>query len=153
MPKYREQYERVRRWYDRFATTDQGRPHDASPENYVDDIYSFFLNCYHLKDWIKRDPTVPTGTQQAVEDWINGNRPLKLCADICNGHKHLVLKQPRSGESPAFGTLHYGLSLGSGLPVISLKYEVDTTAGPLDAFEIATDCMRAWESFLSMLSL
>jgi len=65
--KYREQYDRMKRWYIRFASLNQGRPHNVPSDNYLEDIYAFFMNCYHLKDWIKNDDTVPTTVQQAVE--------------------------------------------------------------------------------------
>src|SRR3990170_1608469 len=104
---YREQYDRMKRWYGRFVALDQGRPHDVPSDNYLDEIYAFFMNCYHLKDWIKDDGTVPPAAQQAVEPYINSSRPLKLCADICNSLKHLRLISNRSGESPAFGKKHF----------------------------------------------
>jgi hypothetical protein len=150
MPAYREQYDRMKRWYERFAAIDQGRPHDIASDNYLDEIYAFFLNCYHLKDWIKFDSAVPFKDQQAVEGHISANRSLRLCADICNSLKHLRLKSNRSGESPAFGKKHFALALGSGRPpTVSLKYEVDTANGLEDAFKLATECVSAWDGFLS----
>ena len=147
--KYQEQYARMKRWYARFAALDQGRPHDAPSDNYIDDIYAFFMNCYHLKDWIKNDGTVPPAVQQKVEGYINANRSLTLCADICNSLKHLTLTSQRSGESPTFGRKEFGLALGGEEPAIKLKYEVDAISGPINAFELATDCMDAWNVFLS----
>ena len=58
MSKYQEQYDRTKRWYDRLTAIDQGRAHDMASDHYVDEIYAFFLNCYHLKDWIKNDGNV-----------------------------------------------------------------------------------------------
>ncbi|MGH2362744.1 MAG: hypothetical protein ACRDGM_19635 [bacterium] len=147
--KYQEQYDRMKRWYARFAALDQGRRHDVESDNYVDDVYAFFMNCYHLKDWIKRDSAVAPAIQQSVEGHINANRPLKLCADICNSLKHLSLTSHRSGESPAFGKKEYGLTLGAEPSTIKLKYQVDTAAGLIDAFQLATECVDAWDTFLS----
>jgi hypothetical protein len=150
MPVYREQYDRVKRWYARFDAIDKGRPHDVSSDNYVDEIYAFFLNCYHLKDWIKHDGAVPAAVQQALEGYVSSNRSLCLCADICNSLKHLRLtRREKSGESPTFGAKRFALSLGSEQPTISLKYEVDTAKGPEDAFHLATECMTAWDGFLA----
>lgn len=151
---FREQYDRMRRWYQRFVSLNQGRPHDVSSNNYVDDIYAFFMNCYHLKDWIINDDTVANSVRKAVEPYIDSNRWLKLCADICNSLKHLRLtprrkprRKPRSGESPAFGKKEFNLDLET--TTINLKYEVKTTAGPIDAFQLATECVDAWDAFLS----
>jgi hypothetical protein len=154
MPVYREQYDRMARWHNRFAATAQGRAHDLASDNYVDEIYAFFLNCYHLKDWIKHDTAVPGTVQQAVEGYVSANRSLRLCADICNSLKHLRLTSSRSSENPAFGKKRFALSLGPGLPTtISLQYEIETVGGPEDAFQLATECVTAWDGFLAMYGL
>jgi hypothetical protein len=146
---YQDQYDRMKRWYAIFAALDQGRLHDVTAENYVDEIYAFFMNCYHFKDWIKHDSAVGVSVQQSVEGHINLNRPLKLCADICNSLKHLTLTSQRSQEGPTFGKKEYGLTLGGGPPTINLKYQIDTATGPIDAFQLATECVDAWDTFLS----
>lgn len=147
--KYREQYDRMRRWYDRFSAIAQGRPHNMASDNYLDEIYGFFLNCHHLKDWIKHDPGVDECARRSVEPHINSSRALRLCADLCNSLKHLHLtKPPRSGENPRFGQKNFGLALGSGPATISLRYEVEADAGPIDAFTLATQCVAAWDAFL-----
>ena len=66
-------------------------------------MLAFFMNCYHLKDWIKNDIS-DTSLNAAVEDYINQNACLKLCADICNGAKHLDLTHSRFGEGTSIGT-------------------------------------------------
>ena len=130
---------------------DRGRPHDQASDNYVDEIYAFFLNCYHLKDWIRQDLSVAGVDRDRVEAFINSNRDLKLCADICNALKHVTLRAPRSGENPAFGKKRFALSLGSGPTTISLRCEVETGKGSLDAFEIARNCVEAWDEFIKSI--
>ena len=148
MASWLEQYDRMLRWYERFKVLDAGRPHDTPSDNYVDEVYAFFQNCYHLKDWVKNDHALPANVRQAVEAHINGSRALRLCADICNALKHLALTESRSGEDPSFGPKRYSLTLGAGVPpMISLKYEVNTTTGPEDAFALATDCLGEWKRF------
>ena len=147
---YKEQYGRVQRWHTRFQTLDAGREHNVSSDNYVDEIYAFFMNCFHLKDWIKHDRAVSTPVRDAVEDYVNSERALCLCADICNSLKHLELVRSRSGEGPTFGKKAFGLVLGPGEPpVISLKYEIETASGPVDAFQLATECVASWDAFLA----
>jgi hypothetical protein len=154
---YREQYDRMMRWYDRFAAIDAGRVHDRASDNYLDEIYAFFMNCYHLKDWIINDGSIPALTSHIVESYINGSRPLQLCGDICNSLKHLSLRTDkkvpgkigRSGEAPSFGKKLFKLGLGGGNPpTISLEYEVNTSNGAEDAFKLATDCVTAWDDFM-----
>jgi hypothetical protein len=140
----------MKRWYDRFAALNSGRQHDMTADNYLDEIYAFFLNCYHLKDWLKNDSTISAAVQQSVEPHINANRSLRLCADLCNSQKHLVLRRRRrSGENPTFGGKQYGLTLGGSSPTIKLTCEIDATGGQIDAFQLATDCIAAWDAFLA----
>src|SRR2546422_4981759 len=121
-PSYREQHARVKRWYDRFAAIDQGRRHDQPSDYYLDDIYAFFLNCYHLKDWIRNDGTLDAAVRKGVEAFITSNRPLSMCAEICNSLKHLrsasrtrrrSTKKPRSGERPSFGRKVFEVAVGT----------------------------------------
>lgn len=147
---YIEQYERTKRWYERFRALNSGRPHEVPSDNYVDEIYAFFMNCYHIKDWIKADLSVSAAIRETVEGHINSSQPLRLCADVCNSLKHFRLTRPRSDENPAFGRKRFALSLGVGQPTtIGLKYEVTTNTGPVDAFQLATDCIAAWDAFFS----
>jgi hypothetical protein len=74
-----------------------------------------------------------------------------LCADICNSLKHLRLSRSRSGENPSFGATHYKLDVNSG--VISFKHQVVTDSGSVDAFELATNCVGAWDVFLNKQGL
>ena len=145
--KYLEQFDRVKRWYQCLVLIDQGRRHNLPSNYYQDEVYAFFLNCYHLKDWIKNDESIGVTTEK-VEEFINNNKELRLCADICNGIKHLRLTSTRSGQAPRFGARKFNLQLGGPETTISVKYSIDTSGGPVDAFELATKCLQAWENFI-----
>lgn len=152
MKSYIEQYERVKRYYQRFEELDEGKPHDKKTEYYIDDIYAFFINCYHLKDWILHDVNLPSTKRDSVEDYITNSKPLSLSADICNAKKHMVLDYSRSGKFPETGPKGFSLTLGSAHPTIKVKMSVvlsDQTT--LDAFGLATNCVKEWERFLSDL--
>jgi len=86
MPSFKEQYERVKRYLKRIQSEEQ------STTDYMDDLYSYFVNCYHLKDWIKNDPS--TGlSHREVENFVNSKLSLQICADLANRTKHLVLAE------------------------------------------------------------
>ncbi len=148
MPGYTDQLERLKRSYWRLSQIDNGREHNMHSENYRDELYTFFLNCYHLKDWLKNDASFHINAS-AVEDYINNNNDLKLCADICNSHKHFTLNNPRSSQSPSAGGQNTHIIFGSGKPEISIKFIIGTTSGPRDGFELATNCLNLWESFIA----
>ena len=145
---YKEQLERVRRWYERFQEISEGKLHERSSDFYEDDVYAFFQNCYHLEDWIKHDPAAGPLSAQ-VEDFINQTPELLICADICNSLKHLKLKRSRSSQTPEFGKRIFKLSLGTKPTTIAVAYTIDTNAGTVDAFDLASQCLRAWEKFVT----
>ena len=104
MSKYKEQIARVERYYDRFKQindgTDERKPSTAEFE---DDVFAFFVNCYHIRDWLINDLEYRAHTQRQVDNYINVTMPLAICADICNGMKHLTRnRDPRSSVQPEF---------------------------------------------------
>jgi hypothetical protein len=115
-------------------------------------MYGFFLNCHHLKDWVMKDPAL--ASLGDVEHFIDGCPELRICADLCNANKHFKLdRKPRSDVSPQTGPKRVALDIHIGSPeppVIRVKYEIETTAGTRDAFDIATECMNAWAHFLGI---
>lgn len=151
LSNYQEQFERLNRWYKRFKEINNGRIHDKSSEFYKDDVYAFFMNCYHLKDWIINDPATEAD-DKLVENYINKNRELLICADICNGLKHFRLKKERSKESPKLGGMKAKVHLGTEPTTIAVEYEINTSSGPIDAFDLATKCMKAWEDFIKSIT-
>jgi hypothetical protein len=153
--KYLEQYERMQRSYDRFRENNP-EPTDKISSDYEDNIYAFFMHCYHLKDWIKNDNSVKARMPNIctdVEQFINKSEALGLCADLCNSLKHLELKRSRSAERPTFGRkkYHHRLNIGSDSS-IRLEWLIGrNNKPPLDVFELATECIAEWDKFLQRL--
>ena len=153
--KYLEQYERMHRSYDRFREINS-RLADKVSSDYEDDVYAFFMHCYHLKDWIKNDPSVKTrmpniGTD--VEQFMNESEALSLCAALCNSLTRLELNQSHSSGPRIFGRsrYHYQLNIGSRSS-IRLGWLVErNNKPPIDALELATECIAEWEKFLQRL--
>ena len=146
--KYEDQLNRVRRWYQRFREINEGKLHDRPSDFYQDEVYAFFMNCYHLKDWIRNDPS-GSSIAGKVEGYINTTPELSLCADICNGLKHLTLTTHRSGEKPEFGPRKFEVGIGAEPTTIAAHYTINTDSGPIDAFNLATKCLEAWEKLLA----
>ena len=148
---YEEQFARAVRWYERFRELTDGRAHAKESDNYIDEIYAFFQNCYHLKDWIRNDTSAPAAMRNNVqlENYVTGDQALAICADLCNSQKHLTLsKPPRSGSLPVPGARQWSLNVGS-VPVIGLKLSIGTASGSLDAFQIATNALSAWVTYIN----
>jgi hypothetical protein len=142
--KYIEQWERVKRWWTRVHEVSHGRSHVFDPDFGEDEIFAFFLNCYHLKDWIKNDSS-SGDLKDLVEDYINKSLALSICADLCNGLKHLKRDSTR-GKNAKFGpSTHQILDVNSS--TIAITSTIVTDSGSFDAFEIASQCLVEWENF------
>lgn len=150
--KYKQQFETVKRFYELFEKIDKGIKIDF-PSCYLEDIvYAFFIFCYHLKDWIKNDNTLPSNIKDKVEDFVNKNKCLGVCGDICNGTKHLALNISRSGEYGEIKTKKVFAEYAGGTSLnVKIKFNVFTKsskAKPIDAFELGTECLQKWKEFI-----
>ena len=142
-----EQWERVKRYFERFEKLSRtGRVHDSNSENYVDDIYSFFIHCYHLKDWIAGDPSSPL--RDAVREFGKDSESFQICRDLCLGAKHLTVTSPGSDlAGHRLGRKHVEFNVSTRM--LSMKVFVQTNDGEREAFDAAQKCMSEWEAFLS----
>lgn len=150
---YSNQFERMKRYLARFKQINDGKTHDLTSPHYEDDVYAFFQTCYHLKDWIKADPTCLNWG--CVENLINTNTDLAICADLANALKHLSrTRKMRSTANPSFAGSHVHLNITDGIDThegvyIAIDYKISTASGDIDAFELAERCVAIWENFIN----
>ncbi|HKW72890.1 MAG TPA: hypothetical protein VJQ08_08695 [Candidatus Dormibacteraeota bacterium] len=167
---WRDQWDRIRRWHIRVRMIgDRTAPSHVLPgpemggpglhqEFALDAIYAFFMNCYHLRDWlIKSDQSITT----AVDAWIEQSDSLKWCRDICNGMKHCKL-------NPAMPTTTYQNWTTTAEPKVVVS-GVETRPEPVagfywsfedpssgvkrDMFQLADSCISDWAAFLKSVGL
>lgn len=148
---WNEQWGRVRRWFLRFKETNDGRTHDRASDHYQDEAYAFFQNTYHLKDWLKNDSAVSAQVRD-VEAFIAGSQCMRLCADLCNGSKHLALTTPRESADTKIGRRHFQVGLSEPV-TISAQYVVVSAGQAYDAFALAQDCLKEWRAYLTAKGL
>lgn len=149
--KFEEQWERVKRWYNIFHEITFGSPRYESTDYYQDVVYAFFINCYHLRDWIIKDKTVELkDKKQKVDNFIRSTTCLRICRDLCNGTKHLELDISRSstGTQPEINKREISVELGGGENIYSINFKMKPIEGYSDAFVLATDCKNKWHEFI-----
>ncbi|MSR62090.1 MAG: hypothetical protein EXS08_06575 [Planctomycetes bacterium] len=143
IPPYLEQLQRTRRWL--VGIQDQNRQQDK----YLDDLYAFFNACWSLKDWIKKDESIPKEKRETiVRAAENGPTTdnIQICADVANLAKHLVRDPKRSPFKDAtIAGAHVVLSVGAETTVawnyfITHRDEVD----PVAALAIAASAVDEW---------
>ena len=149
-----EQFARVERALAR-VRSNRGR---ELPE-YEDDVWSFFQNAWHLKDWIKNDPELSQKDRDAVEGDVGGLEVLRICADLANRSKHLRLEHKRldANISKRSTHIHAGavhLSLSSGSSVVPGYAELIFTIVADDGrefgvIETAEQAVAEWRELLN----
>lgn len=112
------------------------------------DVYGFFLNCYHLSDWIENDTEDHTLSGRARKDarhYARNNATLMICADIANRSKHSALDWAHTRDLET-GLFSISLNITPGE---SASYDfVMQSGGPTPtALELATACVEAWEAY------
>ena len=96
-----KQWERVKRALLRIENNKK-----RQMDEYEDDVWNFFQNCWHLKDWIKNDVAIDSAHRESVECDVNKVDELVICADLCNRSKHLTLDRKRKLIRPEY-TRHF----------------------------------------------
>ncbi|HLZ15208.1 MAG TPA: hypothetical protein VKQ34_04430 [Candidatus Saccharimonadales bacterium] len=142
-----QKYGSMIRAYERFKHLSINNGSSISLHAARDAADDFFQHCYHLKDWLKKDPAT---SSLDTENFINKSQPLALAADYCNSSKHGGLdKSSRSGATIEAANVHTTLDLTSQGFIASSRLEITVSGVKYDAFKLATDCIKAWKSFFA----
>lgn len=157
--------QRVEAVYDRRPS----RP-DGTAGAYLD-VYSFFLHCLSLRDWILRDPNLSAGDHRAVRRRFSKDHNLRLCADVANRNKHCALTRASTGDKesgPSEGdvtigvpTLHLTTGFGepppkppeSGPGWVQHAFRITSHGNVTDALELAKACHSVLEASLGRRGL
>lgn len=129
------QLERVRRWHARLAN-------QVQPVERYDDLYAFFENAFHLRDWLKDTNAV---SQADLMSLFDENVEMRLCRDLANAHKHHSLRDPSLPAPPSEAREYAPATgkLGNGEALVILSGGVK-----YDAFELADRIMALWGRFI-----
>lgn len=155
---YLEQFERVKRWHETLNKIKVSNSPEKETDYQVDCIYAFYMNCYHLKDWLINSDAI---TNKEANDFIEKNLELKICRDLTNGAKHLKLNNPSLKERGFLGhdvTLqreydYFQKILKYDNPIQNINYVILVGSEKYNVFELADKCMRLWEELLTEKSL
>jgi hypothetical protein len=134
-----EQLRRVERFLKRVENQNR-----ASDE-YDDDFWAFFQNCWHLKDWVKHDPESSAQVQRAVEADVGKLESLRICADMANRTKHFVLTRNLREDARA---VHRNVTIrvqGDLSTVSSCAWSLKLADGTRkDALTVAREAVQGW---------
>jgi hypothetical protein len=148
-----EQFELVKRYLYRVESIYQGVPllPHVEKEFYDDDVISFFIHCFHIKDW-----AINAGVnKKEVEEYVNCHKALRVCADFANGSKHCKLTiNLRTGYQPYVGGRERFTSrFGDETPIMQCSYRIVCNSEVMDALSLAKECVELWRVLLIEKSL
>ena len=149
-----EQVERTERYLNRIRKIYEGTSILWEERRYYeDDVISFFMHCYHIKDWIVKLNKVKV-TSSEIDDFINQHEALKICADLCNGSKHCELtRTPRTGQQPHVASSEYWADNSDQSTVVIGKFSVLSNGDFHDALDLAEKCMALWNRCILLLHI
>ncbi len=144
---YRDQVDRMTRSRERLESLASAERENASKAqlDYEDAVLAFFQNAWHLKDWVRHDPTIPQPVRDAIVSQVEVTPELLICADLCNGSKHLSRTSHRIGADLSL------LEVDSDRIADHITFEqyVDLPDGTRFAARDAADvALRVWEGIL-----
>lgn len=145
----KDKYYSMKRAFERFEkiNTDNGNSiSNADPKDSAED---FFNQCYHLKDWIKKDLSLTLSSD--IEKFIKNSSALSIASDYCNSQKHAGLDRwykPKSGQTINQINTHIKFDLTQYGFIASGRLELTVGNKKYDAFSLAKDCIKEWDSFL-----
>lgn len=149
-----EQIERAKRYLWKIEKLYEGifSSSDHDSDAYDDDVISFFIHCYHIRDWIVHLNKLGITAQQ-VDAYINRHKSLMVCSDLANGSKHCKLTRSlRTGRQPHIvGKVRHTSTWfagDTGGEVLKCKYTILSNTELFDALELARECVGLWESFV-----
>lgn len=148
---WQDQRNRVGRWHKRLSAIGRGIPTDTSQAEALDEVYAFFMNCYHLRDWIIASGFRP---RDEVDAFMSGDPDLALCADICNGLKHFRVDPKRAWSSSTWSTasvvtFSFPPGTAEAEPIPGQQWVFTTDGTEIDMFDLADRCVAAWDRFLA----
>lgn len=142
---WKDQWERIQRFLLRLEEIAKGRRQTRSDLGfYTDIVYATFQNIWHLKDWLKNDPSAKADD---VEQFWKSEPSLMLCADLANGSKHLLLTAPKGDPNSKVKSGHINWHPGDD-PQIAIDYFVEANGNVVDAWTLANNGKTAWEQYL-----
>lgn len=123
-------------------------------ERIADAIFNFVVTAYHVRDWLKQE-AITSFIPQDVDNYVNHNKVLSICADLCNGSKHRILT--KSLKSTATGTGNSPLKVSmtsitcsSSIAVTGFTPVIDTLEGnQYDILSWADQVVSTWEDFFT----
>ena len=139
------QLARVRRWYAKVEAIGHAENPSSNLEEEHDVVYAFFMNCYHLRDWLQNSNAV---SPEVLREFFDAHVEMMACRDICNGLKHFKLDRASLDREFSIGREYVPASSTIPRPGRNETWYIIAGEHKFDVFELAKACMTLWEGFI-----
>lgn len=142
--QWQKQWQRVELGLRRVEAIYEGRQGDSADALY--DLYSFFLNCHELRDWLAADKVSGMSRRKATKV-IKRSTYLRVCADLANRTKHAELTRHwiDSNTSP----VPHDATVFVGTGEAAHRWEIAAGDATFDALDLAANCVAVWQRALT----
>jgi hypothetical protein len=148
------QYTQPDEWRSAWRRVLRGRKrldgHFPDSEEYDDALYHFFQDAWHLKDWLKNDPSIGR-TLTGLEDELRKHQSLMIAADMANGTKHRLLTTIRAGAN--ITEKHHIIQVGNPKPVLQVRLLKLNDGSQHKDSDVADQAIAAWRAVFTTLGL
>jgi|GEM_PF-4144200 len=141
---YRIHLDKIRRWLKKLESF-YIRQDDLDFDELLDCYEIYCIFCYHLSDYLIQSCLFDS---KKVYDYIDSHLELKVCKDICNKTKHLILERPKVDSNVRITKLFVSSNVISKRPHLYFDWEVEVLDGKINPLELAKKCLSLWESFI-----
>lgn len=148
-----DQWNRVQLGLGRVEAIYRGRPEPEGTAGALYDLFAFFVNCYHLCDWIDQDPDVPQLVSDGARRLVSTSDELKICGDLANRSKHSALARPAKTGDKSTGPTSNDVTIVVGQDDVRHAFRVSSGETERDALALATACVASWRDFLEQHDL
>lgn len=139
MGNHNQQFERVKRLLKRIENQNRNQI------DYEDDLWFFFQNAWHLKDWIENDASLSAVTRNGIEKICKAYPRIMICADLANRAKHSELTRKIRTDAKHTRT-DVTIKIGIGSEYRYIITNKDKTE--YDALELAKEIVTDWEEII-----
>lgn len=136
---WRDQYDRMLRSRRRLQQPVPSK--GDSSVGYDDDVMHFFMDCWHLKDWIAGDKALDEKLRKTIKDEIHAESSLEIAQGLANGWKHLLPKGPDIQKK------NVTWEIGSSFVVVDHDFTTDGKSS-IRLSDLADQVVSAWEVLL-----
>jgi len=152
---YQEQLDRIKRLEEdiqRFSVAT-----DDNFEKAIDAFTSFFIQCYHLRDWLIESRY----NRRDIDVFISNSFSLSLCRDMANKQKHKTIDK----YEPQNHLVEHKIDDNSNILTPIVRYwdpfkkenrfgiDVEEFGTLIDVVDLAEKCISEWEKFLYLWSI